>query len=71
MRPELCQEIKYLNLAMVNEVAMAVEVEHTLKAEIGKAHLEDEKLREIWQLIKENKTSDFTKDDNKTLWLGK
>jgi hypothetical protein len=33
--------------------------------------MEDEKLREIRQLIKENKTSDFMEDDNGTLWLGK
>jgi hypothetical protein len=30
MRLELCQEIRYLNLAMVNETAMAVEVEPML-----------------------------------------
>jgi hypothetical protein len=33
--------------------------------------LEDAKLREIRQLIKENKTSDFIVDGNGTLWLGK
>jgi hypothetical protein len=33
--------------------------------------MEDEKLREIWQLIKEKKTSNFTEDGNGTLWLGK
>jgi hypothetical protein len=33
--------------------------------------MEDEKLREIRQLIKENKTSNFTEDGNGTLWLGK
>jgi hypothetical protein len=33
--------------------------------------MKDEKLREIQQLIKENKTSDFTQDGNGTLWLGK
>jgi hypothetical protein len=71
MRPELHQEIRYLNLAMTNETTMAVEVEPTLEAEIKKAQLEVEKLKEIRQLIKENKTSDFTKDDNGTLWLGK
>jgi hypothetical protein len=71
MRPELCQEFRYLNLANVNEAAVAVEMEPTLKAEIKKAQLEDEKLKEIQQLIKENKTSDFTKDDHGTLWLGK
>jgi hypothetical protein len=71
MRLELCQEIRYLNLAMVNEAAIAVEVEPTLEAEIRKAQLEDEKIREIRQLIKVNKTSDFMKDGNGTLWLGK
>jgi hypothetical protein len=35
------------------------------------AQLEDEKLRKIHQLIKENKTRDFIEDDNETLWLGK
>jgi hypothetical protein len=45
MRPELHQEIRYLNMAMVNETAMAVEVEPTLEAEIRKAQMEDEKLK--------------------------
>jgi hypothetical protein len=71
MKPELRHKIKYLNLAMVNETAIAVEVEPTLEAEIRKAQLEDEKLREIQQLIMENKTSDFIEDDNGTLWSGK
>jgi hypothetical protein len=47
MRPELRQEIRYLNLAIMNETAMAVEVEPMLEVEIRKAHLEDEKLKEI------------------------
>jgi hypothetical protein len=47
MKPELCQEIGYLNLAEVNETAMAVEMESTLKAETRKAQIEDEKLQEI------------------------
>jgi hypothetical protein len=71
MRQELCQEIRYLNLAIMNETAMAVEMEPTLEVEIRRAHLEDEKLNGIWQLIKENKTSDFIEDNNGTLWLGK
>jgi hypothetical protein len=71
MRPELCQEIRYLNLTMVNKTAMVVEVEPTLEAEIRKAQLEDAKLKEVRQLIKENKTGDFIEDDNGTLWLGK
>jgi hypothetical protein len=38
--------IRYLNLAMVNETTMAIEVEPTLKVEIRKAQLEDKKLKE-------------------------
>jgi hypothetical protein len=71
MRLELLQEIRYLNLAMLNEAAMAVDVEPMLEVEIRMDQLEDEKLREIRRLIKENKTSDFIEEDNGTLWLGK
>jgi hypothetical protein len=39
MRPELRQEIRYLNLAMVNETTMAVEVEPMLEVEIRKAQM--------------------------------
>jgi hypothetical protein len=28
-------------------------------------------LKEIWQLIRDNKTSDFSEDSQGTLWLGK
>jgi hypothetical protein len=66
-----CRAIRYLNLAMVNETVVVVEVEPTLEVEIREAQLEDEKLKEIQWPLKENKTSDFTKDDNETLWLGK
>jgi hypothetical protein len=71
LRPELHQEIRYINLAMVNETAMVVEMVPTLKAEIRETQLEDEKLKVIRHLIKENKTSNFTEDGNGTLWLGK
>jgi hypothetical protein len=47
MRLELHQQIRYLNLAMVNEAAIAVEVEPTVEAEIRKAQLKNEKLGEI------------------------
>jgi predicted nucleic acid-binding protein len=47
MRPELRQEIGYLNLAVVNDATIVVEMESTLKAEMRKAQLEDEKLKEI------------------------
>jgi hypothetical protein len=67
----LRREIKYLNLAIVNVVVVAVEVKPTLEVEIREGQLEDAKLKEIWQLIKGNKTSNFSEDSQGTLWLGK
>jgi hypothetical protein len=71
MPPELRREIEYLNLGMVNETKVVMEVEPTLEAEIQEGQLEDAKLKEIWQLIRDNKTSDFSADSEGTLWLGK
>jgi hypothetical protein len=71
MQPELREEIKYLNLAIVNDATITMEVEPTLEAEIRKGQLEDAKLKKIRQLIKDNKTSDFSEDSQGTLWLGK
>jgi hypothetical protein len=48
-----------------------MEVEPTLEAEIQKGQFEDAKLKEIRQLIKDNKTSNFSDDSQGTLWLGK
>jgi hypothetical protein len=59
----LHKEIEYLNLEMVNVVAMAVE--------IRKGQLEDAQRKEILQIIKENKTSDFYEYIQFVLWLGK
>jgi hypothetical protein len=56
---------------MVNEAIMTMKVEPTLKAEIQEGQLEDMKLNEIRQLIRDNKISDFLKDSQGTLWLGK
>jgi ligand-binding sensor domain-containing protein len=67
----LCKDIKYLNLIVVNDAAVAMEVEPTLEVEIREGQLEDTKLKEIRQLIKDNKTSNFSKDSQGTLWLGK
>jgi hypothetical protein len=71
MRPELCREIEYLNLSMVNDPTIAMEVEPTLESEIREGQLEDSKLMEIQQLIRDIKTSDFSQDSQGTLWLGK
>jgi hypothetical protein len=71
MQLELWREIEYLNLSMVNESKVTMEVELTLEAEIREGQLEDAKLKEIRQLIRNNKTSDFSEDSQCTLWLGK
>jgi hypothetical protein len=71
IQPELHKEIKYLNLAIVNDATVAMEVEPILEAKIQKGQLEDAKLKEIRQLIKDNKTSTFSEDSRGTLWLGK
>jgi hypothetical protein len=47
MQPELRKEIKYLNLAIVNDATVTMEVEPTLEAEIQKRQLEDAKLKQI------------------------
>jgi hypothetical protein len=67
----LCKDIKYLNLIVLNDAAVAMEVEPTLEVEIREGQLEDTKLKEIRQLIKDNKTSNFSEDSQGTLWLGK
>jgi hypothetical protein len=56
---------------MVNDLTVAMEVEPTLEIEIREGQLEDPKLTEIRQLIRDNKTSDFSEDSQGTLWLGK
>jgi hypothetical protein len=56
---------------MVNDLAIAMEVELTLESEIREGQLGDPKLAEIQQLIRDNKTSDFLEDSQGTLWLGK
>jgi hypothetical protein len=71
MQQELQREIKYLNLTIVNDAVVTMEVEPTLDAEIREGQLEDAKLKEIRQLISNNKTNDFSEDSQGTLWLGK
>jgi hypothetical protein len=55
MPSELRREIEYLNLGMVNETRVVIEVEPTLEAEIREGQLDDAKLKEIWQLIRDNR----------------
>jgi hypothetical protein len=52
---------------MVNETRVVMEVEPALEAEIREGQLKDAKLKEIRQLIQDNKTSDFSEDCQGTL----
>jgi hypothetical protein len=56
---------------MVSEAKVTMEVEPTLEVEIRESQLKDAKLKEIRQLIRDNKISDFSEDSQGTLWLGK
>jgi hypothetical protein len=71
MQPKMRREIKYLNFIIVNKATVTMEVKPTLEAEIREGQLEDAKLKEIRQLIKDNKTSAFSENSQGTLWLGK
>jgi hypothetical protein len=71
MRLELRREIEYLNLGMLSEAKVTMEVEPTLEVEIREGQLEDAKLKEIQQLIRDNKNNDFSEDSQGNLWLGK
>ena len=69
MQPELCEEFERLNLGWVcNTEVVAMEVESTLPQDIRKGQLEDEKIKEIKQQIKDGKASGFTEDDQGSLW---
>jgi ornithine cyclodeaminase/alanine dehydrogenase-like protein (mu-crystallin family) len=62
--PELCKEFQELSLVFVNELgAVTMEVDSTLEADIRKGQLEDSKFQEIKQLIKSNKTCEFSEDE--------
>ena len=68
----LCKEFEKLNLGLVNNAeAVVMEVDSTLEQEICKGQLEDEKILEIKQWIKEGKAPGFIEDENETVWFEK
>jgi hypothetical protein len=67
----LHKEIKYLNVTIINDTIVAMDVKPTFEVKIRNGQLEDAKLKEIQQLIKDNKTSTFLEDSRGTLWLEK
>jgi hypothetical protein len=56
LSPEFCKEFEKLNLGWVsNTGAITMEVDSTLKQDIRKGQLEDAKIQEIKEQIKEDK----------------
>jgi hypothetical protein len=72
MSQELCWEMEQLNLGMLNKVeATVLEVESTLEEEIHKGQESDEKIKEIKTLVGLGKATDFTEEDQGTVWFKK
>jgi hypothetical protein len=66
---ELCEEFDKLNLRIIaNTEAMEMEVGSSLLQEIRRGQLEYEKVQEIKRNIKEEKSPDFSEDDEGVLW---
>jgi hypothetical protein len=64
---ELCDEFAKLKIIANTEV-VEMEVDSSLLQEIRKGQVEDEKIQEIKCNIKEDKSPDFTEDDQGVLW---
>jgi hypothetical protein len=66
---ELCEEFDKLNLRIIANIEVVeMEVGSSLLQEIRKGQLEDEKVQGIKRNIKEEKSSDFSEDDEGVLW---
>jgi UPF0288 family protein (methanogenesis marker protein 3) len=67
--PEFCEEFEKLNLGWVsNTEIITIEVDSTLEQDIRKGQLEDAKIQEIKEQIKEEKAPGFSVDEQRTLW---
>jgi hypothetical protein len=70
--PKFCEEFGKLNLRWVSDIkVIAMEVDSTLEQDIQKGQLEDAKVQEIEEQIKEDKAPGFSVDDQGTLWYKK
>jgi hypothetical protein len=62
--PEFCKEFEKLNLGWVSSTkAATTEVDSTLEQDIRKVQLEDAKIQEIKEQIKEEKAPGFSVDE--------
>jgi hypothetical protein len=65
---EFCKEFEKLNLGWVSNIeAITMEVDSTLEHDIRKGQLEDAKIQEIKQQIKEDKAPEFSVDEQGTV----
>jgi hypothetical protein len=70
--PEFYKEFEKLNLGWVsNTKIVAMEVDSIIEQDIRKGQLEDAKIQEIKEQIKENKAPGFGIDDQGMLWYKK
>jgi hypothetical protein len=70
--PEFCKEFEKLNLGWVSSTEVIImEVDSTLEQDIRKSQLEDAKIQEIKEQIKEEKTPGFSVDEQGMLWYKK
>jgi hypothetical protein len=70
--PEFCKEFEKLNLGRVsNTEVITMEVDSTLEQDIRKGQLENAKIQEIKEQIKEEKAPGFSIDEQGTLWYKK
>jgi hypothetical protein len=70
--PEFCKEFEKLNLGWVSTTkAITMEVDSTLEKDIRKGQLEDAKIQEIKEQIKEDKAPGFRIDEQGMLWYKK
>jgi hypothetical protein len=70
--PEFCKEFEKLNLGLVsNTEVITMEVDSTLEQDNRKGQLEDAKIEEIKEQIKEEKAPGFSVDEQGTLWYKK
>jgi hypothetical protein len=67
---ELAKEFDRLSLGFLNNTqGVAIELEPTLEQDIRKGQKDDEKIKEIWQLIIDGKCPDFREDDEGVVWF--
>jgi hypothetical protein len=67
---ELVEDFEKLNLGIVaNTEGITVEVEPTLEQEIRKGQVGDTKIQAIIDIMAEGRGSDFTEDDQGTIWF--